>query len=76
MVAMMKAILTRVRFCYEYRACLDLHGLTACPATAYSYSVLSLRIAVPVRSKPLYMSIGLAGDGMMPRTMLYSLRAA
>lgn len=72
----MKVMLTRVRSCYEYRACLDLHGLTACPATAYPYSVPSLRIAVPVRSKPLYMSIGLAGNGMMARTILYSLRAA
>jgi hypothetical protein len=56
--------------------CLDLHGLTVCPATSPDYSILVLRVTVPGRTKPVYVSIGLAGDGMVARTILYSLRAA
>ena len=56
--------------------CLHLHGLTACPATSPAYSILVLKVAVPGRSKPVYVSIGLAGNGMTARTILYSLRPA
>ncbi len=56
--------------------CLDLHGLTACPATSPAYSILVLRVTVPGRTKPVFVSIGLAGSGMVARTILYSLRAA
>jgi hypothetical protein len=54
--------------------CLSLHGLTACPATSPAYSILVLKVTVPGRSKPIYVSIGLAGSGMVARTILYSLR--
>jgi hypothetical protein len=56
--------------------CLVLHGLTACPATSPAYSILVLRVNVPGRDKPVFVSIGLAGNGMVARTILYSLRAA
>jgi hypothetical protein len=56
--------------------CLDLHGLTACPATSPAYSILVLRVPVPGRSKPIFVSIGLAGNGMVARTILDSLRVA
>ena len=56
--------------------CLDLHGLTACPASSPGYSILVLRVTVPGRIKPVFVSIGLAGNGMIARTILYSLRAA
>jgi hypothetical protein len=56
--------------------CLALHDLTACPATSPAYSILVLKLTVPGRSKPVYVSIGLAGNGMIARTVLYSLRAA
>ena len=56
--------------------CLDLNGLTACPATSPAYSILVVKVTVPGRSKPVYVSIGLAGNGMVARTILYSLRAA
>jgi hypothetical protein len=56
--------------------CLSLHGLTACPATSPAYSILVLKVTVPGRLKPVYVSIGLAGDGMVARTILYSLRVA
>jgi hypothetical protein len=58
-----------------YGKCLQISGLTACPATAYPYSVLVLKVTVPGRSKPVYVSIGLARNGMIARTILYSLRA-
>jgi hypothetical protein len=56
--------------------CLVIHGLTACPATSPAYSILVLRVNVPGRDKPVFVSIGLAGNGMTARTILYSLRAA
>ncbi len=56
--------------------CLSLHRLTACPASSPAYSILVLRVTVPGRSKPVYVSIGLAGNGVVARTILYSLGAA
>jgi hypothetical protein len=56
--------------------CLKVNGIKACPATSPAYSILVLKVTVPGRSKPLYVSIGLAGNGMVARTILYSLRAA
>ena len=56
--------------------CLSLHGLTACPATSPAYSILVLKVRVPGHPKTVYVSIGLAGSGMIARTILYSLKAA
>jgi len=56
--------------------CLVLHGLTACPATSPAYSILVVRVNVPGRSKPVFVSIGLVGNGMTARTILDSLRPA
>jgi len=56
--------------------CLSFGGLTACPATSPAYSILVLKVTVPGRSKPVYVSIGLAGNGMVARTILYSPRAS
>lgn len=56
--------------------CLHPHGLTVCPATTPAYSILALKVTVPGRRTPLLVSIGLAGNGMVARTVLYSLRAA
>jgi hypothetical protein len=56
--------------------CLVLHGLTTCPASSPAYSILVLRVNVPGRDKPVFFSIGLAGNGMVARTILDSLRAA
>lgn len=58
------------------KGCLKLHGLTACPATTWPYSILVLRVTVPHNPKVVYVSIGLAGNGMIARTILYSLRAS
>jgi hypothetical protein len=56
--------------------CLSLHGLIACPATSPAYSILVLKVTVPGRSKTVYVSIGLAGNGVVARTILYSLKEA
>ena len=55
--------------------CLHLHGLTVCPATSPAYSILVLKVTVP-GSKPVYVSIGLAGNGLIARTILYGLKEA
>ena len=54
------------------KKCLKLHGLITCPE-GYPYSILVLRVTVPGRSTPAIVSIGLAGNGMIARTILYSL---
>ena len=56
--------------------CLSLGALIACPATSPAYSILVLKVTVPRRSEPVYVSIGLAGNGSVARTILYSLRPA
>jgi hypothetical protein len=56
--------------------CLSIHGLKVCPATSPAYSILVLKVNVSGRSKPVIVSIGLAGSGMVARTILYSLRKA
>jgi hypothetical protein len=55
--------------------CLKVNELRVCPATSPVYSILVLKVSVPGRSKPVYVSISLAGNGMIARTILYSLRA-
>jgi hypothetical protein len=57
-------------------SCLHIGGLTACPSSTPDYSILLLRVDVPGRAKPVFVSIGLAENGMVARTILYSLRAA
>jgi hypothetical protein len=56
--------------------CLDLHGLIACPATSPAYSILVLKVTVSGRDQPVFVSLGLAGNGMVARTILDSLRPA
>ena len=56
--------------------CLFLHGLTSCPATSPAFSILVLRVNVPGRDKPVFVSIGLAGNGVVARAILDSLQAA
>jgi hypothetical protein len=58
--------------------CLSLKALHACVVggASYLYSILVLKVGVPGRSKPVLVSIGLADNGMVARTILYSLRAA
>jgi len=46
-----------------------------CPSSTPDYSVLLLSVTVPGRDEPVLVSIGLAGNGMVARTILYSLQA-
>ena len=55
--------------------CRHIGGLTVCPSRTPGYSVLLLKVTVPGRSKPVFVSIGVAGNGIVARTILYSLRA-
>ena len=56
-------------------ACIHAAGLTTCPSSTPDYSILLLRVTVPGRATPVFVSIGLAGSGMVARTILCSLRA-
>ena len=57
-------------------SCLSLRSLTVCPATSPAYFSLIVKVAMLGRNNPVFVSIGLAGNGMVARTILYSLRAA
>jgi hypothetical protein len=56
-------------------ACIHAAGLTTCPSSTPDYSILLLRVTVPGRVTPVSVSVGLAGSGMVARTILCSLRA-
>jgi hypothetical protein len=51
-------------------------GLPTCEDEALPYGVLTLRVTLPKHPKPVFVSIGLAGNGMVAWTILHSLRAA
>ncbi len=55
--------------------CLHIDNLTACPTTTDVYGVLVLAVHIPGKSTPVDVEIGLAGNGMVARTILYSMRA-
>ena len=57
-------------------ACLHVDGLVVCPSSTPDYSILLLRVTVPGRATPDFVSIGLAGGGTVARTILYSLQTA
>jgi hypothetical protein len=38
--------------------------LTACPASSPAYSILVLRVTAPGHRQPVFVSIGLTGNGM------------
>lgn len=48
--------------------------LRICIAAVPNTSVLAVRVTVPGRKRPVIVSIGLAGNGMTARTILYSMR--
>jgi hypothetical protein len=56
--------------------CLRLHGLRACAMSGTYGGVVGVIVAVPGRSRPTLVEIGLAGSGVVARTILDSLRAA
>lgn len=52
------------------------NGLAVYVSPAEPFDILHLLVVVPGRAMPLGVSIGLAGNGMVARTILYSLRPA
>lgn len=60
----------------EGGTCLHRGDVTTCPSSTPNFSTLLLRVTKRRRSKPVYVAIGLAGNGMIARTILYSLRPA
>jgi hypothetical protein len=53
-----------------------LNGVVAYVNASQPFDILDLLVVVPGRAMPLDVEIGLAGHGMVTRTILYSLRAA
>jgi hypothetical protein len=73
-----KALFPPQLFSLNSKSCLHAYGLTVCPDVSplMEYSILVLKVSGPTLSNPVYVSIGLAGNGTVARTILYSLRAA
>jgi hypothetical protein len=67
----------------DFASCLTIHGLPACPVTYDYYGAIVLSVRVPANPVPagvethrVAVEIGLAGNGMVARTILYSMRSA
>lgn len=67
----------------SFGRCLHINDVTACPTATNHYGVSVLTVDVPANNGPtgvnmdrVAVEIGLAGNGMVARTMLYSMRAA
>jgi hypothetical protein len=56
--------------------CLRLHGLRACAMSGNYGGVVGVIVAMPGRFRPTLVEIGLAGNGVVARTILDSVRAA
>jgi hypothetical protein len=55
--------------------CIHINGLSACPDTTTSVDSLPLLVHVPGQKEPVGVEIGLARNGIVARTILYSMRA-
>jgi hypothetical protein len=60
----------------NFGTCLHINGLTACPTTASLDGALVLAVHLPGGTHPVAVEIGLAGNGMVARTILNSMRAS
>ena len=56
--------------------CLQINGLTACPTSKDLYGVLVLAVHLSGASRPVAVEIGLGGNGVIVRTILYSIRSS
>jgi hypothetical protein len=56
--------------------CLAIHGLTACPYAQPAFGILYLLVSGPAMPHAIMFELGLAGDGMVARTILGSLQPA
>lgn len=56
--------------------CMSINHLSVCPTATDPYGVLVAAVHVPGRKRPVAIEIGLAGNGIIARTILHSLRAA
>jgi len=59
----------------DFGRCLSIHGLSVCPTVRSHYGVLVLAVHIPGMAHPVAVEIGLAGNGVVARTILYSLGA-
>ena len=59
----------------SFGRCLHINDITACPTNTDVYGVLVLAMHLPSRAQPVAVEIGLAGNGIVARTILHSMRA-
>ncbi len=57
-----------------FGTCLHINDLTACPTTTDLYGILVLALHIPGRTQPVAVEIGLAGNGVVARIILFSMR--
>jgi hypothetical protein len=60
----------------KFGPCLHINGLSACPPRVTLVNSLALLVHVPGQRTPVGVEIGLAGNGIVARTILYSMRAS
>jgi hypothetical protein len=65
-----------IRGVTSFGQCLQVNGLQVCPASVDEFGYLIVAVHIPGKSQPVAVEIGLGENGMMARTILYSMRAA
>jgi hypothetical protein len=65
-----------IRGVNSFDGCLRVNGLQVCPASIDEFGYLILAVHVPGKNQAVAVEVGLAGNGMVARTILYSMRAA
>jgi hypothetical protein len=55
-------------------SCRDMNSLSVCVVTSDPYGELTLSVEVPGHVYPVVVEMGLAGTGIVARTVLYSMR--
>jgi hypothetical protein len=65
-----------IRGVRSFGQCLHVNGLQVCPASIDEFGYLIVAVHIPGKSQPVAVEIGLGGNGVVARTILYSIRGA
>jgi hypothetical protein len=65
-----------IRGVKSFGRCFRVNGLQLCPANTDEFGYLIFAVHVPGKNRAVAVEVGLAGNGMVARTILYSMRAA
>jgi hypothetical protein len=67
---------TPIRGVRSFGRCLLVDGLQVCPTSVDEFGYLTVAVHIPGKSQPVGVEIGLGGNGIVARTILFSIRAA